>query len=89
MIFVSLTVWRPGYEMLVDKDSHQVDGAAYDEVRVHMLDDDLIFLHLLGECTREGGEECFGAGICGQHGRRDCPGKGANIEDKSSFTEGR
>ena len=55
----------------------------YDEECVDELNGDTLASVFFGESAAPGDEECFAAGVGGQHGRGDFTRKGANVQDQT------
>ena len=57
----------------------------YNEIGIDTLDDYTMLLNFLGKCGRERVNECFGAGVCGEHGGGDNPAERADIQYQPVF----
>lgn len=60
-------------------------AGTYHKIRIDVLDGDTKLLYFFCESACEGCQESFGSRVSSQHGGRNGPGKGPNVQDESAL----
>jgi len=74
---------KAGYE----SDDSEGKSGTHDEESVDKLNSDTLGAVFFGKSATPGYEECFAAGVGGQHRRGDFARKGANVQDQTVLPE--